>query len=303
MTALIEQARWLEQAVGVRALDLGAIRVDGDDARAWLNGQISNDVSDTREGDSVYALLLEANGRILTDLYALDRGDAFDLLVPRARLADVREHLERFIVMEDVDLEAREVEVISAQGPRASELDGFTCDRLGHGGTDRLDGDLDAIVERAQELGGGLVSPEAWELARLRAGRPALGADFDATVFPQEAGLAELAVSFAKGCYVGQEVVCMLENRGQLRRRLVQLRADALPAPGSRLMFEGVEVGTIRSGVFDPEAKGAWVHAIVKRARAEVGLELELAPHPPGGTSAAVTVRKILGSRAEERAL
>lgn len=231
MSDPLEQARWLTETVGVRPLTLGCIHVTGDDARTWLNGQITNDVSRTAPGDAAYAVAVDLKGRILTDLFALDRGDAFDLLVPRDRLEAMVEHFDRYVVMEDVELEGREITVISAQGPAAAtlELDGFSCDRLGRGGFDVIDGDLDAIVARAGRAGGGLVGEEAWELARLRAARPGYGADFDETTYPQEAGLTATAVSFTKGCYLGQEVICMLENRGQVRRRLVQLEGDALP--------------------------------------------------------------------------
>jgi len=291
MGDIADQARWLRETVGVRALEMAAIRVTGEDARTWINGQVTNDVGRTEKGDAVYALAVDTKGKIASDLWALDLGgDRFDLVVPRDRLEPLLAHLDKYVVMEDVELEGREVTVVSAQGPRHAELDleGFACDRLGAGGTDVLDGDLAAAVEAARRLGGGEVSEEAWELARLRAGRPALGADFDEKTLPQEAGLRELAVSFTKGCYVGQEVVCMLENRGQLRRRLVQARADALPEPGSEVTADGAAVGTVRSGAIDPEDGRAWIHALVKRKHAAEGASLETA----AGT---LTVREVLG--------
>jgi len=294
-----EQARWLRETVGVRALAMAAIRVTGEDARSWLNGQITNDVSRTEAGDAVYALAVDTKGKIASDLWALDRGDeGFELVVPADRLAPLLAHLDKYVVMEDVDLEGRAVTVVSAQGPRHAELglEGFECDRLGAGGTDVVDGDLAAAVEAAEALGGGEVSAEAWELARLRAGRPAIGVDFDDKTLPQEAGLRDLAVSFSKGCYVGQEVVCMLESRGQLRRRLVQARADALPEPGAEVLVDGAAVGSVRSGALDPEDGKAWILALVKRKHAVVGLALET----PAGT---MTVREVLGGDSRSPAL
>ena len=297
MDDTLEQARWLAETVGVRTLELGAIRVEGEDAREWLNGQITNDVSHSAPGSAVYALVVTVKGRIATDLWVLDHGETLDLLVQRDRLGPLIEHYERYIVMEDVELEGREIDVVSAQGPRSAELEGgFACDRLGSGGRDHPDGDLEEIVGRAAALGGGPVAPEAWELARLRAGRPALNADFDETSYPQEAGLVNLGVSFTKGCYVGQEVVCMLEQRGQLRRMLTQLRGDALPPPGSPLRHEGTEVGTVRSGMLDPADGQAWIHAYIKRAHAEVGTAFE-------ADTGIVTVREILGGKASKGAL
>ncbi|MBX3268885.1 MAG: folate-binding protein YgfZ [Sandaracinaceae bacterium] len=290
MPDVLEQAAWLAESVGVRALSTGVLRVRGEDARSWLNGQITNDVSRTRAGDAVYALLVDVRGKILSDLFALDRGDGLDLLVPPSRLAPLLAHLERYVVMEDVELTGEETVVVSAQGPAAGSLGlaGFACDRLGHGGLDLLETPLARAIEAARALGGGLVDEEAWTLARLRAARPAYGLDFDETNYPQEAALGPRAVSFTKGCYVGQEVVCTLESRGQLRRRLVVIAGAALPASGTSLTRDGVEVGVVRSGVVDPADGTAIALAYVKRASAEPGVELASARGP-------VTIRYVAG--------
>ncbi|MCA9610451.1 MAG: folate-binding protein YgfZ [Myxococcales bacterium] len=291
MSDPVREARWLRETVGVRPLELGALRVTGEDARSWLNGQITNDVSRTQPGDAIYAVAVDVKGRILSELRALDLGDAgFDVLVPRERLAFLSEHLERYVVMEDVELVGRDLVVVTAQGPASAALDlgGFPSDRLGQGGVDLVDVSLETVVARAEQLGGGLVGEEGWELARLRARVPAWGLDFDETTYPQEAGLRATAVSFTKGCYLGQEVICMLENRGQLRRHLVALEGDALPPPGSALEREGVEVGTVRSGMVDPQAGIARFHAYVKRSAA--------APETVLASAAGlVTVREIVG--------
>src|SRR5690606_28633236 len=84
---------------GVRALDDGVLRVRGEDARTWLNGQITNDVRSTRPGDAVYALVLDGRGKILADVWALDRGDDFVLLVPGGTVEALRTHFEKYIVM------------------------------------------------------------------------------------------------------------------------------------------------------------------------------------------------------------
>lgn len=271
MSTVIEQAGWLRDTVGVRLLDAGLLRVTGPDRREWLQGQITNDVHATEEGDAVYTLLVDIKGKILADAHVLDRGEHFDLVVARDRLDALIEHLDRFLVMEEVELEAVDGPVVTAQGPRAHELGGFPCDRLGSGGVDVIGEDLEEIATRARELGGGAVDRAAWTLARLRAGRPALDIDFDRAHYPQETGLDAIAVSFEKGCYVGQEVVCMLQNRGQLRRRLVQLFGDTEPETGAGLSADGVEVGVVTSHALDEEAGGAWALAYVKRVHAVAG--------------------------------
>lgn len=231
-------ADWIETSVGVRLRpDLAVIDVGGEDQRTWLNGQISNDVRETQAGDAVYALVLNIRGKILCDLWALDRGDGFSLLVPTHVLDEVRTHLEQYIIMEDVVLTQRAgAVVVSAQGPSSrallagTSLTAFACDELGVGGYHVLTTEADAsalmaqLGARATELGGGVIGDGAYEVARLRRAVPRFGKDFDIHHYPQEAGLKQRAVSFSKGCYLGQEVVCTLESRGKLSRKLVALR-------------------------------------------------------------------------------
>jgi folate-binding protein YgfZ len=285
-----EEAGWLERAAGVRALDERVlVSVRGDDARTWLNGQITNDVRATKPGDAVYALAIHVKGRVLADLFVLDRGDAgLAMTLPRANLAALLEHLEKYVIMEDVSLEVDEgTALVTVQGPRAGDVVAgrdatFACDRLGRGGHDVLvpvgekEGALAALSEKARAVGGGgPISDEGWELARLRAGRPALFADFGETTYPQEAGLERAAVSFQKGCYLGQEVVCMLENRGQLNRRLVTLESEGELARGAVISdAEGKKLGEVTSAVRDPDSSRTLALGFVKRAQATEGARL-----------------------------
>ncbi|HBQ14188.1 MAG TPA: hypothetical protein DEF51_24690 [Myxococcales bacterium] len=267
----------LEETVGVRAMDtLSAIRVTGAESKSWLNGQVTQQLALMKAGDAAYGLAVDVHGKILADLWVLDRGqDELVAIVPKTARDALLTHLDKYIVMEDVDLEPMEVAVITAQGPAAPGLaDGFPCDRLGRGGLDvvvapdRRDAALAELVAAAEARGGGAVTEAEWERARVRAGRPRYGVDFDGSHRPQEAGLRDLAVSFQKGCYLGQEVVCMLDTRGKLRRRLMRLRGAALAA-GDALQAEGKDVGEVTSAVPDD---GSWVGlGYVKRAHAEAG--------------------------------
>jgi folate-binding protein YgfZ len=306
--SVAEEARRLIETAGVRALDERIlVRVGGEEARTWLNGQVSNDVRATSPGDAVYALVLQVKGRIIADLHVLDRGDAgLAIVVPRANLEALLAHFDKYIIMEDVVLERDEgTAILTVQGPRAAEvvrdleLPVFPCDRLGRGGRDVLvpvaerERVLAFLADRALRVGGGPVSLEGWELARIRLGRPALFADFGEFTVPQEAGLRDLAVSFSKGCYLGQEVVCMLENRGQLTRRLVRLESTQPLARGDAILHadEG-RVGEITSAVGDPESGGSLALGFVKRRLIEAGAELRtehaelrivgIAGDPPG---------------------
>ncbi len=261
--------------------DLVVVNVRGEDARTWLNGQVSNDTRAIAPGTSVYALVLSAKGRILADVRVVDRAEGgLAMLLPRSTLATVLEHLEHYIIMEDVELAVDDAtSVISIDGARADEVSTGDLERhasreLGVPGALVLVGAsevasrLAAIALAAERVGGGLVSDAAFEVARLRLGAPRFGPDFGEATYPQEAGLEARAVSFQKGCYLGQEVVCMLENRGQLNRRLVRSAREVALAPGAALAGGGgAPAGSVTSATRD----GArWLGlGFVKRAMLE----------------------------------
>jgi folate-binding protein YgfZ len=292
--SIAEQAQALVHAAGVRVRDdLALVRVSGDDRRSWLNGQVTNDVRELAPGASVYALAVNVRGKILSDLWVLDRGDQLVVLLPQTAQAAVLASFEQQIIMEDVELGFEpETLAISVQGPRAREVLGageplgvetHAFDELGYGGMlvlcsaaqgERVSAELRA---RACSVGGGAVSEQGFELARVRSGRPRFGSDFGDQQYPQEAGLKQLAVSFNKGCYLGQEVVCTLENRGRLSRELVRLAALEGPMPevGAGLHDPaGAQIGKLTSVVHDPDLGRALALGYVKRAHAAAGGEL-----------------------------
>lgn len=279
-----ERASWARDSAGVRVMrELAVVRVSGDDARTWLNGQVTNDVRSTKTGDAVYALAINVKGRVLADVHVVDRGDAgLAMIVPRDRWEALSAHLEHHVIMEDVSLSLEPLAVLAVSGPRAAEIteeeEAYRCDRLGHGGRDVLVAEAEQermrarLSERAARAGGGELDDAAWELARLRAGRPRFGADFGERTYPQEAGLEASAVSFKKGCYLGQEVVCMLESRGQLTRRLVRLAAhDALAAGAPITDASGTAIGEVTSAMADPSTGEVLALGFVKRAHASAG--------------------------------
>lgn len=295
------QATWLSTTVGVRRRDdLALVRVYDDDRRSWLNGQITNDISKLEPGGGVYALTVNLRGKILADLWVFDRGDDLVLVVPKSARASLLAHYDRYIVMEDVEVEPLDgLVVLTAQGPRAGDLapeGAHAADRLGSGGFDVLVDETDAatrmadLVARATELGGGQVGDAGWEQARVLAGVPRFAVDFGEATLPQEAGLADRAVSFTKGCYLGQEVVCMLENRGKLRRRLVNLEADAALTVGAALELDGKSLGSVTSGLFhDGKARGL---GLVKAKASQPGTVLQMG-------DVAVVVRGAVGGERE----
>lgn len=271
----------LATSAGVRLLSDEVLRVSGEDARAWLGGQVTNQTRLMSRGDAVYTLVLDVRGKILADAWVIERDDLV-LVVPPGTRAALLEHFDAYIVMEDVELAALDEAVVTVQGPKAAEVveragrPSFPCDRLGLGGRDVVvpiadaERTRDELARAAEALGGGAVGEEGWELARLRVGRPRFSIDFGPANYPQEAGLERIAVSFLKGCYLGQEVVCTLQNRGQLSRRLVVLEGAEL-ASGVELRLDGKVVGQVTSAVRDGAAGVARGLGYVKRAAASAG--------------------------------
>lgn len=256
-----QEAEWLEHSAGVCVLeDRAIITVSGDDARDWLQGQLTNQLAGAEPGDSVYGFVLTLKGRVLADAWALVREFDVWLDVPRAQVDVLLERLDRYIIMEDVDLERRDdLHIITAQGPRASRIggDAWPSDRLGVGGRlwvvakSNLSVELERITSEATALDGGAVSPEAWAHAHVTRGRPRFGVDFGDQTYPQESGLTSIAVSFSKGCYIGQETVMMLQNRGKAPKVLWRWRVDG-PSPPAResvIMSGESNAGEVTSAV------------------------------------------------------
>ena len=261
------ELEWLQRSVGVLSLsDRAIISVSGDDAREWLQGQLTNQVEGVEPGGSLYAFVLTLKGRILADVYALLREDDVWLDVPAAQVSALLERLDRYIIMEDVDLEVREdLRVITAQGPSASDLaeGGWPADRLGVGGQQWVvpsdEPELERLTARSRELGGGWVSDQAWNHAHVLRGRPRFGVDFGEWTYPQESGLNPIAVSFTKGCYIGQETVVMLENRGKAPKVLWRWAVESAEPPKAKapITLADTVVGEITSAAQEDEGVAA----------------------------------------------
>ena len=295
-----------ETALLTTAPELGVLVVKGADRVTWLNGLLTCELAKSKPGDVVYGLAVAKNGRILADLFCVLDDALLALVVPRVAMVALRESLDRHLIMEDVDIEPGEDTFAACfvDGPRSQDvLDraracgaiGGVADFGGAGGalllvpSSATDGGVRAragIDDALSSVSGVLGDDASWDALRIERGRPRFGAEFDGATYPQEAGLEKRAVSFSKGCYLGQEVVCMLEMRGHVKRKIVTLVVDglAVPARGTKVTDEaGVEVGEVTSAAMAPTHGGAVALAMVKRAYAEPGKGLRV-----GGTVAHV---------------
>jgi folate-binding protein YgfZ len=245
----------------------GKLALTGAGAKEFLQGQVTNDVESLTPGTGCYAAFLTPKGKMLGDLRLLDTGDELLLDCERSALQELFNMIRRFSIGFDVQLHKRTLEcgLLSVIG--TDVVDGVPDVEHAHIRTSINDlsvrairtdvgvdllcdaGDVDALKVA---LGLPELSEEQVELVRVEHGRPRYGVDLDETVIPQEAGLNERAVSFTKGCYVGQETVARLYYRGKPNRQLRGLRLSDTVDAGAPLIFGDREVGQITSVACSP---------------------------------------------------
>jgi tRNA-modifying protein YgfZ len=264
----------------------GKLALTGPEAKAFLDGQVTNEIEALEPGQGCYAALLTHKGKMLADLRVIDTGVELLLLCERSALQALFDAIRRYKIGFDCELHKRTVErgLLSLIGPGALRTEGLTSDSQEHdnvrgeiGGAEvlliRTDVGVDVVCDSADtervksaliQAGATEVDEATAEVLRVEHGRPRYGVDLDDSVIPQEAGLNERAVSFTKGCYVGQETVARLHWRGKPNRHLRGLRLGEEVQPGTGLRLGEREVGTITS-VADSPRFGTVGLAIVRR--------------------------------------
>ena len=294
--ALLRGAAW------VRRTDRGVVRLRGADRVTWLQGLVTNDVSAIAAGQRIYSAYLTPQGRMITDLWVVATPDTLLLDVPAALASSLVARLEGLIFAEDVQIDdaSREMAVLQIFG--ASATDGTDADTAG---TDATDGQMSGLLEigdatfgvpsrvvyvpvqemdqfASKRLGSHLeVGLDALDVLRVEAGVPRFMVDMTEDTIPLEAGLEDRAISFTKGCYVGQEIIVRVTTRGggRVARKLVGLRLEdgAEPPPAGAAIHAGERaVGRITSAVFSPRCAGVIALGYVHRDFTEPGTRLEV---------------------------
>ncbi len=294
------------------------VRVVGRDRVRFLHAMLSNDISSLSEGEGRWATFNSVQGKTISDVRVLildeakKTGEALALVEPGAAKRFITE-LDRFIIADKCYFEEDEgmgmfllagggasswLEASGAslpsQGPynhcrtQLGDVDVqlIRLDRTNIEGEDvgiRFALEDEAAVRAAlSDLATG--SSELLEAARLAGGQPRFGIDFTAENIPLEAGLKDLAISFTKGCYIGQEVICRIDSMGSPKRRLTRLeQLPEVPTPGALLFGKGKEVGWVTSAAATTE--GPLAFGYVKKRYRESGTELQLGA-PEGATIA-----------------
>jgi folate-binding protein YgfZ len=308
---------------GAAVLDLsyrGRLCLTGADRARFLHGQVTNDILALRPGDTSYAALVTAKGKLVSDLNVVCLPDELLLDLEPGFTTAVRERLEKFIIADDVQVidVTPHYGLLSVLGPKAGDvlekagvvpsplpatgqarqvvdsvLGELCCANHARGAAAGFDlyfpvasgaSLIERLFREAVASGGGLAGWNALELVRIEAGQPRLGQDMDETHLAPETGLETRAISYAKGCYIGQEVIARIRTYGQVAKALRGLvlpgDLDVLPPKGARLFHGEREVGFVTSAIRSPALQQTIALGYVRKEHNAVGTELTLESGP-----------------------
>ncbi len=264
----------LVHGCGAYQLNRALISLAGKDRVRWLNGMVSNNIRDLASGQGVYAFVLNPQGQIQGDLYAFNRGETLVLEIEAQQAATLLPLLRRYIIMDKVEVEdlTDKFTVFAIAGPKCNDVLGKLGITPGNGALAISEASWNGVAlsvirgdnpvsanyefwvpkERAEafwrallESGAVDISEPALEAFRILSGIPKIGVDIRERTLPQETG-QERALSFTKGCYIGQEIVERIRARGSVHRVLTGFEIDGpTPSPGAAIQVDGKDVGQI----------------------------------------------------------
>jgi folate-binding protein YgfZ len=260
--------------------------LSGDDRVRWLNGMVTNNVRDLGRGSGVYCFVLTAQGRIVADLVAYNRGDYLLVTSDRSQLAAITDTFDRYIIMDDVEIAniSEKISAVGVAGPQSAEVlrvAGIGVSHLEPGQVfDLVWQDIAVTVacNTHPNMGGFEIwfateqSPTVWdaliaagatpvgsnalELHRIVRGVPRYGLDLSQRELPQETEQKH-ALNFTKGCYIGQEIVERIRARGILHRTFTGFLVEGAPPPSeTKVLADGKNIGEITSSARVPFPSG-----------------------------------------------
>lgn len=288
----------------------GRLKITGEDRARFINGQVTNDVKALESGRGCYAAFTNAKGKMRADGVILNAGGALYIDVEPGVEAPLAIELEKYIIADDVQIEPlttvwaafalvgdqsvetiRQAELCEDPPSLPWECKSILSEDYSKGlvyRTRYAEGESFAIlvdmrlkaevqnrIKNALDLAGGEILPiEAMEILRVEAGIPRFGVEMDESTLPQEAGIEAEAISYSKGCYLGQEVIARIKSVGHVNRTLVRVKLSQTAMRGDILSLNGKEMGKLGSAVLSP-SYGEIGLAIIRREGSLPGTALE----------------------------
>ena len=284
-STILEQYQALRAGNGYAELvDWTSVRVSGRDRQTFLHNFSTNDIKQLRPGDSCEAFFTNVKGKIVGHGIVSCRDDELLILGSPGQGARLVEHLDRYVIREDVALKdetaSRSYWLVNSQQIEPSIGRPIAWNPIGDEAyaTVEFPRSESSIVGRPlTDVGSVSVGAEAFTAARIEAGFPLFGLDFDETNLPQEIARDRQAISFAKGCYLGQETVARIDALGHVNQQLVgvQFSGASVPNGGLELSLAGNKVGRVTSVAFSPKVAVPVALAMIRREANAVGARLE----------------------------
>ncbi len=251
----------VDNAAAVRLDAIGLVEVDGPDALTFLQSLVSQDLDGMAIGESRHSLLLEPQGKLVADFMVSRVADEVYWLRCESEVAPkLAAGLARFKIRVKVDIRDRsgELDAIAVRGPNAAnalveiaaDVTRVDMTRPGWSGFDLIGPPAALDCVNLGEVT--TADVEAFEVARIESRVARQPADIDDRTIAQEAFLHETAVSFTKGCFVGQELVCRIDSRGRVNRTLRRVRFAETVTVGAEIEYEGKVIGTVTSAAVSP---------------------------------------------------
>ncbi len=247
------------------------LRLGGPDRLRFLNGQVSQDVHLASSGRAVYSCILNAKGQLEAVCHIREHGDSYLIDAPIELREDLMARLDRYIIADDVILTDESDEwvvshLIGPDPPDGHESLSWTAKRLALPGFDFFSRTAPPMKDLKE------TSLESYELDRTREGIPKWGAELTVGLLPPEAGLEKDAVSYTKGCYIGQEVISRMKHAGKVNRHLVRFFVPSGTIPPCPIYHEGAEAGEVTTVVPDPSEGEAYALGFRRRKFTDINV-------------------------------
>ena len=319
------EKEYLALTTGCTLIDLSfrsRICLLGPDREKFLHGQVTNEILRLRPGEGTYAALVTAKGKLQCDLFVYKLAEELLLDFEPGLTPAITERLEKYIIAEDVQIVdvAPHYGLLSLQGPTSADVLGsaqfgssipeeplawakaaspagdlyvMNNSHFGSAGFDLFvpAPDLPQVASRLAQIAT-CVGQDACEIARIENAIPRFGVDMDENNLAPEA-LGEGAISYAKGCYIGQEVIARIRTYGQVAKALRMIRLpnelQGLPTGGEKLFKDGREVGYITSSALSPKHGAMVALAYVRKEANASGDKLQFGS-PDGGIAQVIAV-------------